>query len=482
MKSLSVLLILLLPAILTWAQKPDKPGAFPWKMEQSLYTSDSTGVASLTYSGDKTGLAFINQDGVLEKELPLPCNTIGIGKWNGDIIAFYINEFDYRSVTRQIHAVLIDAKTKSILADKVVYNNPGDNMLSWEMGNDDRGNFAHLLIRVTGQDKAPGRTLDEKEQQQMDETTAMSILSLSDDLKPTLKPLASAAIGGIFFDNYTNTRGEATIVSYANDRLVAERFGTDGQLLKRIETPIDYAYLYFDWNDSRRGRLDPGTGDTLTFSMAHTDHRKKSSLLSLLVFDLKDGKTLFQQTSQLNKEYLQQCCDSLPLVRSKHFKPIQYLKPDGIIYVGDKLVVFNEIRYNWSMPQNGVSLRFDSEGVIVNFYNNKYHLLRQLFLDRFYECYFNMGRGLSYCIRDGRILAFGNEQPHAFGYGSFCYSIDPETFTAEKRRLEWGDIPKTSPVDLNTLFWFRNTIVNNHNSNEYMFGSHLNSYLGKVDY
>jgi hypothetical protein len=482
MKILTLPLILLLAAASASAQKQDKPAEYPWRMVQSIYTSDSTGVARVTYSGERSGLAFINQEGALEKELPLPGNAIGIGKWHGNIIAFYIDEFDYKRVTQQIHAALIDAREKTILEDKIVYNNPGDKMLQWSMGNDCQDQFDYLLIRVTGQEGAPGRSWSERERKHMEETSALWTLGLSDHLQAVLKPLASAAIGGFFLNNYANCRGEITIVSYTNDQLVAERFAPDGALLKKVSTPLDYAYGYNDWDDSRRGSLDPVSGDTLTFSLAHPDHRGKDQYLSLVVFDLKGGKTLFRQCSQLNKDYFRQFRIDEDQVKSKHFRSVEYLRPDGIFYVGDKLVVFNEIRYNWAIAQQGDGARFDSEGVIVNFYDRKYQLVRQLFLDRYYESFFNAGRGLSYCLRDGKILAFGNEIPRSLTYGNFYYVIDPETYTSERKDAAWGDIPKSSPVNLGTMFWFRSTIVKNHYDDRYLLGSRLNSYMEKISY
>jgi hypothetical protein len=248
---------------------------------------------------------------------------------------------------------------------------------------------------------------------------------------------------------------------------------------------LDYYQAGLDWDDSFRGSLDPTNDNIVSFSIAHLPKRGRKSYLSLFVFDFASGQVPLQESAELNKDYFRQFKDNPDLVKAKHFKLVENLKPDNMIFWKDKLIVFNEIRYNYSASYSNGSqgaTRFDSEGVIVSFYDKQYHLVHQLFLDRYYEAFINTGRGLSYCLRDGKILAFGNELPHILAYGNFCYVIDPETYTVERKEPEWGDAPKGDPVDITNIFWFRKAIVTNHEDAGTFFTSHTKSYLVKTDY
>ncbi len=480
----AVILLLLLSITHAFSQKKDKPQEYPWDIAHTLYTSDSTGIADLAYGSDKSGIAFVRQDGTAEKELAIPGCSFGMGKWKGNILCFYTDNFENK-LRKEVHAVLVDAKTKTIISDKLIYTNPTNNQLEFSIGNDKDGNFGCLLVRISEYKGNPGRTIGGSENKKLQNTTALTAIFLSDQLEPTLKQLSSAAVGGQFFNNFIDSKGQLIIVSYAADQLVAEKFDKNGQLLKKLAAPVDYFQTDFDWDDSFRGQLDPENDNLLSFSMAHLPKRGRKSHLSLFVFDFATGQIPLQESTELNKDYFRQFKDNPDLVKAKHFKMVENLKPDNIIFWKDKLIVFNEIRYNYSASySNGSSgaTRFDSEGVIVSFYDKQYHLVHQLFLDRYYECFFNIGRGLSYCLRDGKILAFGNELAHVASYGSFCYVIDPETYQLERKLPEWGEAPRMAPVDINHIFWFRNSIITSHEASTEFFGYHTHNYLVKVDY
>jgi len=482
MKNLFTLLLLSLFLQQGFAQKKEKPEEWPWQIKNILYLSDSTGVGNLEYSEKKSGLVFVNQNGQVEKEVSLPGHVFGIAKWKGNILGIYSNAWDSK-VDKEIHAVLLDAKKRTILSDKLIYQNPGDIQLDCSMGNDNRGNFNYLLIRVTGLTGDPGRTLSEKEQKKMGATTALTALFLSDKLEPTLKQLSSAAIGGLFLSNYTNRKGDIAIISELDDQLIAEKFGQDGQLQKKVSGPLEFAQdrpsTY--WSHIT-GRFDPSSDDLLAFSIKNYDHKGRHSLLSLFVFDFAGGRALTNGTVTLDKDYFKQLKQDPELTRSKHFKDVENLTPDGVVYIGDKLAVCNEIEYTWAMGQQGSATRYTSEGAIVSIYDRQLHLLHQFFLDKTYEAFIDIGRGLSYHIRDGKLLLLGNELAGIGAYSNFYYVLDPEKFTMEKKKPEWGNVGKSAPVNTLTVFWFNNSILKNHSAENYFFGKHVNSYLAKVSY
>jgi len=483
MKKFSTFLPLLLSITLGFAQKKEKAPEWPWQISDILYLSDSTGVGKLAYSDKKSGMVFVNEKGIVEKEVPLPGHVFGFGKSKSNILAFYSNEWDGKPM-KEIHAILVDAKTKGVLFDKLVYTNTGENQLDCSLGKDNGGNLSYLLIRTTGLTGDPGRTLSEKEEKKLNTTTALTALFLSDKGEATLRQLPSAAIGGLFLSAYTNRKGEIAIVSELNDQVVAEKFGLDGLLQKKLtsalEFPEDHPSNSF-WSH-RVGRFDPTTDNTLAFSINNQDHRKRHMLLSLFVFDFATGKVLTNGSSTLDKDYFKQMKDNPELTKTKHFKDVENLKPDGVVYIGDKLAICNQIQYIWSMGQQGSATRYTSEGAIVSIYDRQLKLLHQFFLDENYECFIDIGRGFSYAIRDGKLLLFGNELAGIGAYDNFYYALDTEKFTMEKKKPEWGAVMKSYPVDPATVFWFHKSLLKTHAAGGYFFGKHVDSYLVKADY
>jgi len=482
MKNLLSVLFVLLSFTGSFAQKKEKPTEYPWQIRNIVYLSDSTGVGNLGYSDKKSGLAFLNQNGQVEKELSLPGNVTEIGKWKNNILCIYINEFAGKPA-KEIHAALVDAKKRTILSDKLIYQNQGDIQLDLTPGKDNAGNFYYLLIRTTALAGDPGRTISEKEEKKLGSTTALTALYLSDKLEPTLRQLQSAAIGGIFLSSFTNKKGEIAILTESNDQLIAEKFGQDGQLQKKLTTALEFPDdRRSTYSSHRAGRFDPNADDLLAFSIENGDHKNHHSLLSLFLFDFATGKVLTNGPSILDKDYFHQMKDNSELTKTKHFKDVEDLKPDGVLFIGDKLAVCNQIQYLWSLPQQGAAVRFTSEGAVLSLYDKQLHLLHQFFLDMYYECFMDVGRGLSYHLRDGKLLVFGNELAGVGAYGNFCYALDLNKFSVEKKIPEWGNVMKSYPVDPQTVFWFDKSILKNHAAGNYFFGKHVDSYLVKTEY
>jgi hypothetical protein len=196
MKNLYPLLLLCLFISRSHAQKKEKPEEYPWMMNERIYLSDSTGVGNQEFSSKKSGLVFVNNNAQVSKGLETPGRTLGIAKWKGNVLVFYVSEWDGKPV-KEIHALLADAKTKTVLSDKVIWQNPGDAQIECRIGKDEEGQFRYLLIRTSALTGDPGRSLSDKELKKKLTTTALQALLLSDKMEATLQPLSSAVTGGM---------------------------------------------------------------------------------------------------------------------------------------------------------------------------------------------------------------------------------------------------------------------------------------------
>lgn len=472
---------LLLLAISTHAFcQQGQPQEYPWFITGKVYTSDSTAAAILQYHDSKRSIGFINQDGTLQKEIPLNgANILGLGKWKGNIVCFYTEEKE-NTRKKDIHAVLVDGKAQTLITDKVIYTNPGNRQLDMVVGNDAAGNFHHLLIRVTDF-RAGFMHPVEWFSESIQRTTGLAQLQLSDQFQPVVKELSSTGIGGDFMSSFTDAKGQLTLLSFLKDQLIAERFSSEGQPQQTLTTPLDYTpngiSLINDWI----GQLDSATGNILTFTIVHGGRPK---FLSLFVFDFETASIAFHQTNELNKDYVQSFINNPDHTGTRHFQPVDDLKPVNIVYTNDKLVVFHEITHEWCPPNNG-PCNLDAEGVIASVYDrHDYHLVHQFFLDRWEETKFEVGRDLSCSLRNGKIHVFGcqNISNPVYKYDNFYYVIDPENNTAEKKTPEAGLNPQSDPIDARSILWFRNGIVRVNAGGGEFADSKPHSYLVKVNY
>lgn len=477
MKTISTIL-LLLPAILCFSQKEGKDQTHPWYFNHIVSLSDSTGVAGLMFRDKKSGVAFLDNNGNVSTELSLSGPVIGVAKWKNNIVAVYSDQWDTWHAIKEVHAVLIDGKTKTILSDQLLYSNPGKNAIICSLNSDDKGNFGHLLIRTTGQ---PGNydLNSEKDLRRLEATTAATAIYFSDAFQPLLKPLPSAAVGTDYLSSYANSKGEIAILSYSNGQVVAEKFGRDGQLQKKITAALpDYTPMFRDQDDGLRGLFNPISPDVLTLSLANPDPGRKHRNLSSFVFDFSNGKASVLESAKLDKDYYNQLKTDPALDKTKHFKGVEDLRADGIIYLGDTLALVNEIRYYEIGSPN---IRYFSEGTIMSLYDRQYHLLHRFFLDRFYEKISEGGRGWTYHVRNGKIMAVCNEISGAEHYDNICYVIDPRTYTMDRKVLDWGSVPRMAMPNMQTVFWFRNSLLKNSWAGGSLLSSHFNTSLTKID-
>ncbi len=472
-----VVLSLFIPA---YSQQHDKPQEYPWFIANRIYTSDSTAAVILEYRDNKRSIGFISQDGSLQKEIPINgANILGLGKWKDNILCFYTEEKE-NTRHRDIHAVLVDGKTQTLVTDKVIYTNPGLRQLDLEMGNDAGGNFHHLLIRSTDF-KAGFMHPVEWFSESIQRTTGLAELQLSDQFEPTIKELSSVGIGGDFMSSFTDDKGQLTLLFFNKDQIIAERFNPEGQLQQTLTTPLDYTPNGIAFVKDWMGQLDPANGNILTFNIVHGGRHK---YLSLFIFDFEARTIAFQQKNELNKDFIRALQNNPDLVTARHFQPADDLKPINITYTKDKLVVFHEITSQWCPPNNG-PCTLHAEGIIASVYDRQqYHLVHQFFLNRWEEAKFEVGRDISCTVRDGKIHVFGcqNISSPVYKYDNFYYVIDPENNIAEKKTPDWGPIPQSDPIDARTIMWFRNGIVRvNAGGREYA-DSNPHSYLVRINY
>jgi hypothetical protein len=473
------ILFLSLSAILCFAQKQDPADAHPWGIKQIVYLSDSTGAGDLYFKDNKSaGIAFVDQNGNVSKELTVPGRVVGLARWKGNLVAIYVDQWDPWKLIKEVHGMIVDGRTKNILSDQLVYSNTGRNFIECTMANDDQGNFGCLLIRSTGVEGNFDPNFP-KQVRHLGETTAFNAITLTDASKPVAKPLTSTAVGAAYLAAYANHKGEVAILSFANGQVTAEKFGRDGQLQKKLTGSLpDYTPNSHDDDHGLCGTFNPRADDILAFSMANPDVRKGHRNLNSFVFDFAAGKTTVVESFKADKDYLAQIKFDPSVSNTRNFKNPEDFRPDGILFAGDTLIISKEIRYN---ELDGNNVRFASAGTIISMYDRQYHPLHQFTLDKYFEAFSNGGRGWTYRLHDGKLLAFTNVITGAEHYDNICYVIDMKTFRTNLKVLDWGNGGRRDYSNVEDIFWFRDNLLKDQALSSFMY-RHVNSYLVKMAY
>lgn len=459
-----------------FAQKGDKPVKQPWILYNRLYLSDTTGAAIFDNSYKKFGLVFLNEAGNVVKEVPITGRVLGMGKLNDNIIAFYTLETG-PDVIKTIHAILVDPRTKVILLDKPVYENTSDKQIVLYVPKDAGENFKYLLIRETGWTGKLRREVNYKSQMARLATTSIRQVLVNSKLESTIRTLTSAALGGTFITPRTNTKGETFIVSQSNDQLVCEKFGPDGQLIKKLASPLELS-KEMPYDHQEVSAMDTTTGNTLTTSIRCRINKDKFTLTTVS-FDFTNSKAWSTGTQLLDKDFSRELKASPGFQKIANHKNTEDLTPIGVIPMGDKLIVWKDFKGDYDDAKSVT--RFTNGGSIISVYDNKLTLLHTIFLDKFYECFMDAGRDLSFHVQGDKLIALGNEIIHIGAYGDFFYVLDLNKFTVEKQKADWGNISSSAPIDPSNVFWFRNNIVLSHWSVT-IFSSEPSSYLQSIDY
>jgi hypothetical protein len=463
-----------------FAQKSDKPVKQPWILYNRLYLSDSTGVSIADNAYKKFGLAFINESGNVEKEIPFPGRISGIARLNDHVVAFYTLETG-RDPLKTIHAVLVDIPTKTILLDKPVYENTSDKQIVIYVPKDSRENFKFLLIRESGLTGKMPKELNWKDQKAFVTSTALKMVLITDKLEAAVKSLSGVTLGGTFITTRTNKQGEAFVVSQSNDQLICEKFGPDGQLIKKLASPLEFS-KDMPYDHQEASAIDTTTGNTLTTSIRCRTNKDKFTLTTVS-FDFINTKAWSTGTQLLDKDYSRGLKAAPGFEKIANSKNTEDLTPIGVIPMDNKLIVWKDFKgdYDALDPRSVTPTRYTNGGSVISVYDNKLTLLHNIFLDKLYESFTDVGRDLSFHIQGDKLIALGNEIIHAAAYGDFFYTLDLNKFTVEKQKADWGNISTSAPIDPSNVFWFRNKIVLSHWSGN-ISSSDSFSYLQSIDY
>lgn len=457
---------LILTSLTSFAQKTE---THPWLIDSSLYLSDSTAVSSLVFSNDKAAIAFLDENGNVSTELSIPGRILGLSKWKGNVVAFYADQWDNWKVIKNIHAVLIDAKTRTIRQDQPLYTNPGKFFIICQVRNDDQGNFGCFLVRTTYLEGADVSNRPKKHGL-INGTSALTPIYLSDDFHPVVRSLTTAAFRTVFFGSYVNRKGELAILSYWNNQIVAEKFGTDGQLQKKATVSFNSPDPWgTDENKWTRGAFRPGNDNVLAFSV----------YMGVFAVDFGSEKAWALETPAANdKAYNDHINQDPEAKKTRYFKYAGSFKPDCLFFDGDNLICSKEIQY-WEQPLQ--NFRYIGAGTMVTVYDGQFHWLHNFYLDRYFESFSNGGYRWSYHTQNGKLLAFGNALTHVEHYENICYVMDLHSFTMEQKTMDWGDLNHHDFADVSRVFWFRDNLLKNP-STAGGFARHLESQLVKMSY
>jgi len=464
-----IILCLTCCSITCFSQKHDHPESNKWLIDSSLYLSDSTAVSNLVFSGDKAEIAFLDENGNVSSELSVPGRVLGLSKWKGNVVAFYADQWDTWKVIKNVHALLIDVKTRTIRQDQPLFTNPGKYFIICQVRNDDQGNFGCFLIRTTFLERADNSNRP-KVHGLINGTSALTAMYLSDDFHPVSRSLTTALIRTVFFGSYVNRKGELAILSYWNNQIVAEKFGTDGQLQKKATVSFTSPDPWgTDENLWARGAFRPGSDNIMAFSV----------YMGVFVVDFGSEKAWALETPAANdKDYNDRINRDPEAKKTHYFKYAGSFKPDCLFFNGDTLIYSKEIQY-WQTETNNTT-RWMGAGTMVTVYDGKFQWIHNFYLDRYFEAFLDGGYRWSYKVQNGKLLAYGNAVTKPAHYENICYIADLHTFTLGQKTMDWGDVSHQNCSEPSSVLWFRDNLLKNPSMGLGFFGHHIESCLVKI--
>lgn len=447
------------------------------------YLSDSTAIAACSRVGmDEKELVFIDKKALITNTLDIPGTVFNLAGYKGNVLAFYFNERKRDHEDSDIHVLLIDVTQRRVIADKEVYKISGHDQIEGMVGKDDNGEFSYLLIRKSGLTYDPGGDPSEKETILYNKTRSLEVLTLSEDLAPSIHSLAGAVMNGYFINAISDNKGRITVLSHANGLLTAEKYDRTGLLLRTLTQSMELYNGKKSFFVECIGQHDPANDDRLVISIKHSGIKAKTMLMSVYLFDFAAEKGFISGAVALDKNFTNWIIHDPQMPNPDDFRYPRSLQPISVSFIEDRILVCNAENYGLTKTRSDRRMHYYTyygRGAIVSIFDAQLHLQHRTLISRNAETYWC---GLSTGIRNGKLEILGNEGTKATKYGFFCYRIDPETGALERKEMEMDTLMRQHPVDPNVILRFRDHLVVTHPVPDSVHYIDLSCYMHTVPY
>ncbi|MBS1563537.1 MAG: hypothetical protein JST39_04075 [Bacteroidetes bacterium] len=211
---------------------------------------------------------------------------------------------------------------------------------------------------------------------------------------------------------------------------------------------------------------DANAANTIQLALSYsTADRTMATRLSS--FDFAGKKTITSAEQRLDKEYAKKIRGSKTTpVGRYNIQFIENLIPVGIVSTADNIIVVKDIErgYNYAGATGGLiyGTTAISEAAIVSVFDRSLQLKYEPAIDKTFSSYSDIGHGLSYHLKDGKLHILIGEDKGATtfsSYGETDYILDPATGALTKDIIERGKIDKAFATQPDVSLWFPGSLV-----------------------
>ena len=404
----------------------------PFHIEEVVQLNDTLNAAAIRKGRTQLGVALINNKKEIVFDTLFREAVIGMAKFgNGDeLIIFYTDDL-YKKVDA-IYAAVINLKTLKIERDKAIYTLAGEKKawVSSTVLKDNNGYFKYLLMRI-------------KDGYSDKEAREVNLLSIpASSLDPLSHDIKGAAIGSKYVASGAGSNGDWFITSITGTSLVTELYDNTCKLKNKLQTTINIreksgTEAATSWNDD---------ATRINMNIRYTNDEKDASMC-VYGFDFASKKVFTASPIVLDKAYRKQISEGQEDLKTSTLKEMEYLTPVKVFNVNNKVVVVNEIEYEFTYSSaNGGSTRtrYYNQAAIINIYDAALKQSSTIILDKDLEAFLPWCRRPGFSLQGSKLFMFGAQLSGIGSFGEYVYIIDLEKGTKVKKDLspilKYGDI------------------------------------------
>jgi hypothetical protein len=291
-------------------------------------------VAAVELKTKSWGIIKINDGGMTKWKSPIKGITLGLGKMEGDLIAFYADE---KIWPKKVTAVLLDEHTGKIKNEKVIYESTEPHAFDINVLNKPSGDFDRLIIRLTEYKTKNavigGNTL------LLFKTKKITELKVNKDLTTDAKSnFQVEALKNDFIGCLVDNDSNLFFISQSGKDVIVEKLDVNGIRTAKLSTNIGYPSdallnVFF--------KLDENNFNNVLVGI-HC--RFKNPANKIFKFDINSGSVYESPVDNLNKSYARSLdLLNIPSVMDAGFQDIETLEIREILSFPNVYVVVKEI-------------------------------------------------------------------------------------------------------------------------------------------
>ncbi|MEO6838073.1 MAG: hypothetical protein ABI185_06770 [Ginsengibacter sp.] len=421
---------------------------------KTLALNDSIAFTSLQYGRKDFGYGVVNSKGVMDWQIPSPGFPLGMGKFHNKVLVFYTLENSDLRALKDIHAAIVDLKTKKITADKEIYNTENKYKFVPIIINDPAGNFDMVLVRTTSLKRGLASYTSWPDDK-FNETTQLSAIYLDDNLNAQTKDIKSGSIGSFFMSACAGNNNDLYLCSYSNDQLTIEKFDRDNNLKSKLSTATSIkdhsAFFPLMQYDSVQGNC---IDEAITYKNNHRD-----DILRTYRYDFNDQKAYASDETPLDKDYKRALEKESGEKKLSNFKSMDELRPVQIVETNDKVIVLKEIQYSFT-PAGDDAEQFWRSGSLITMYAKKdLHPERDIVIDKSFGTFIMGGTDIMSHVKNDKLYTVTCELAGAAKYKTYLYITNMNDGVTDSKVLEKEDAGKGWTTHASTVMWFNNNFI-----------------------